>query len=103
MPFFAFLGPLFQCRDYNIQQLYDNRRIDVRRDTHRKYREFTEGTTGKQIQQAKQASIIEEFFNSRRIYSGDWDMRSQSEYGKHDKRKCYLLPQLRNLENVRKG
>ena len=51
----------------------------------------------------EQASIIEEFFNSRRIYSGDWDMRSQSEYGKHDKRKCYLLPQLRNLENVRKG
>ena len=103
MPFLAFLGPLFQRRNHYIEQLDDNRCIDVGGNAHRKDGELAESSTGKQIQQAEEAPVIEELLYRGRIHSRHRDMRSHPEDGKHDQCEDDLLPQLRNLEDIRKG
>lgn len=103
MPFFAFLTPLLERRNDDIQKLNDDRRIDVRCDAHGKDGKLAECTTGKQIEQSEEVAVLEERLKRRRVNAGDWDMRSHPEDGKHHQCEDDFLPELRNLEDVRKG
>ena len=103
VPFFAFLTPLFECRDDNVQQLDDDRSIDVRRDAHGKDGKLAECTTGEQIQEAEEVAVLEQRFERRRVNPRNRDVRPHPENGEHHQSKDDLLPEFRNLEDVRKG
>ena len=49
VPLLAFLRPLLEGRDDDVEELDDDCRIDVRRDAHREDGELTERTTGKKV------------------------------------------------------
>ena len=103
MTFLALLGPLLERRNDDVEELDDDCRIDVRRNTHREDGKFTERTARKEVQQTKQVAVGEELLQRRRINPRNGDVSPHPEYGKHDQREDDLLPKFWNLKDVAKG
>ena len=103
VPLLAFLRPLLEGRDDDIEELDDNGRIDVRRDAHREDGELTERTTGKKVQETEQIAVCEELLDRGRINSRDGDVRPHPEDGEHDQREDDLLAKFGYLKDVAKG
>ena len=91
VPFLPFFGPLLQSRNDNREKLHDDRRVDVRRDAHRKDGKLAECTAGKEIQQAEQVARGKQLLNGRRIDARHRDVRTEPEHGEHDEREDDLL------------